>query len=213
METTDEGVNNLAQVGLVNGANISELGDLDFVDAELKYVYVSAEKLHDNVLKVGDIVLMSRGSNMRAAIVNQQDADKGLIASPNCLVLTANLNYVLPEVIVAFLNSELGQKTLDSLSTGATIKNVPARKIKDIDLRVPDLAVQNKIAQIFKQNIETLKALRYCRCSKNYCKCCNSKINGRVGGCMNLNAEVKNSYLKRLRYLKQLYQWIKSLKF
>lgn len=77
---------------------------------ELKYVYVSAEKLHDNVLKVGDIVLMSRGSNMRAAIVNQQDADKDLIASPNCLVLTANLNYVLPEVIVAFLNSELGQK-------------------------------------------------------------------------------------------------------
>ena len=159
-ETTDEGVNNLAQVGLVNGANISELGDLDFVDAELKYVYVSAEKLHDNVLKVGDIVLMSRGSNMRAAIVNQQDADKGLIASPNCLVLTADLNYVLPEVIVAFLNSELGQKTLDSLSTGATIKNVPARKIKDIDLRVPDLAVQNKIAQIFKQNIETLKSLK-----------------------------------------------------
>lgn len=159
-ETTDEGVNNLAQVGLVNGANISELGDLDFVDAELKYVYVSSEKLHDNVLKVGDIVLMSRGSNMRAAIVNQQDADKGLIASPNCLVLTANLNYVLPEVIVAFLNSELGQKTLDSLSTGATIKNVPARKIKDIDLRVPDLAVQNKIAQIFKQNIETLKSLK-----------------------------------------------------
>ena len=159
-ETTDEGVNNLAQVGLVNGANISELGDLDFVDAELKYVYVSAEKLHDNVLKVGDIVLMSRGSNMRAAIVNQQDADKGLIASPNCLVLTANLNYVLPEVIVAILNSELGQKTLDSLSTGATIKNVPARKIKDIDLRVPDLAVQNKIAQIFKQNIETLKSLK-----------------------------------------------------
>ena len=159
-ETTDEGVNNLAQVGLVNGANISELGDLDFVDAELKYVYVSAEKLHDNVLKVGDIVLMSSGSNMRAAIVNQQDADKGLIASPNCLVLTANLNYVLPEVIVAFLNSELGQKTLDSLSTGATIKNVPARKIKDIDLRVPDLAVQNKIAQIFKQNIETLKSLK-----------------------------------------------------
>lgn len=159
-ETTDEGVNNLAQVGLVNGANISELGDLDLVDAELKYVYVSAEKLHDNVLKVGDIVLMSRGSNMRAAIVNQQDADKGLIASPNCLVLTANLNYVLPEVIVAFLNSELGQKTLDSLSTGATIKNVPARKIKDIDLRVPDLAVQNKIAQIFKQNIETLKSLK-----------------------------------------------------
>ena len=159
-ETTDEGVNNLAQVGLVNGANISELGDLDFVDAELKYVYVSAEKLHDNVLKVGDIVLMSRGSNMRAAIVNQQDADKGLIASPNCLVLTANLNYVLPEVIVAFLNSELGQKTLDSLSTSATIKNVPARKIKDIDLRVPDLAVQNKIAQIFKQNIETLKSLK-----------------------------------------------------
>ena len=159
-ETTDEGVNNLTQVGLVNGANISELGDLDFVDAELKYVYVSAEKLHDNVLKVGDIVLMSRGSNMRAAIVNQQDADKGLIASPNCLVLTANLNYVLPEVIVAFLNSEFGQKTLDSLSTGATIKNVPARKIKDIDLRVPDLAVQNKIAQIFKQNIETLKSLK-----------------------------------------------------
>ena len=159
-ETTDEGVNNLAQVGLVNGANISELGDLDFVDAELKYVYVSAEKLHDNVLKVGDIVLMSRGLNMRAAIVNQQDADKGLIASPNCLVLTANLSYVLPEVIVAFLNSELGQKTLDSLSTGATIKNVPARKIKDIDLRVPDLAVQNKIAQIFKQNIETLKSLK-----------------------------------------------------
>lgn len=159
-ETIDEGVNNLTQVGLVNGANISELGDLDFVDAELKYVYVSAEKLHDNVLKVGDIILMSRGSNMRAAIVNQQDADKGLIASPNCLVLTANLNYVLPEVIVAFLNSELGQKTLDSLSTGATIKNVPARKIKDIDLSVPDLAVQNKIAQIFKQNIETLKSLK-----------------------------------------------------
>ena len=58
------------------------------------------------------------------------------------------------------LNRILYTYTLDSLSTGATIKNVPARKIKDIDLRVPDLAVQNKIAQIFKQNIETLKSLK-----------------------------------------------------
>lgn len=162
-ESTDEGLNDLVQAGMVNGANLSELGDLDLVGAELKHVYVSAEKLRDNALKAGDIVLMSRGSNMRAAIVSQQDAQQALIASPNCLVLTADLNCVLPEVIVAFFNSEFGQKTLDSLSTGAAIKNVPARKIKDIDLTVPDLATQSKITQIFNQNIETLKKLEALR--------------------------------------------------
>lgn len=162
-ENTNENSNNLLKVGMVNGTNLSELGDLDLIGAELKHVYVLAEKLADNALKAGDIVLMSRGSNMRAAIVSQQDAEKVLIASPNCLVLTANSNYVLPEVIVAFFNSEFGQKTLDSLSTGAAIKNVPARKIKDIDLTVPDMDTQSKIVQIFNQNIETLKKLEALR--------------------------------------------------
>lgn len=162
-ENTNENSNNLLKVGMVNGTNLSELGDLDLIGAELKHVYISAEKLGDNALKAGDIVLMSRGSNMRAAIVSQQDAEKVLIASPNCLVLTANSNYVLPEVIVAFFNSEFGQKTLDSLSTGAAIKNVPARKIKDIDLTVPDIGAQSKIVQIFNQNIQTLKKLEALR--------------------------------------------------
>lgn len=162
-ENTNEKLDNLLKVGMVNGTNLSELGDLDLIEAELKYVYVSAEKVRDNVLKAGDIVLMSRGSNMRAAIVSQQDAQQVLIASPNCLVLNANSSYVLPEVIVAFFNSEFGQKTLDSLSTGAAIKNVPAKKIKDIDLTVPDMNTQSKIVQIFNQNIETLKKLEALR--------------------------------------------------
>lgn len=151
------------EVVLLTGANISELGCLSLIadkqESNLRKVFVEEELFQSKKLDAGDIVFMSRGSSLRAVIVREEDLQFDLLPSPNFLIIKAKSGLVLPEIIVAFLNSVLGQQVLDRLTTGAALKNVPVGKLKDIDFVLPTQESQDLLAALFYKNIDALKAI------------------------------------------------------
>ena len=147
------------EVVLLTGTNISERGNLSLAENNLKKVFVEDDLWLSKKLEAGDIVFMSRGSSLRAAVVREEDTKLNLLPSPNFLVIKAKENVVLPEVVVTFLNSGLGQQVLDRLTTGSSLRNVSVGKLKEIDLILPTKEKQALLKSIFYKNIEALVAL------------------------------------------------------
>lgn len=162
-EEQNNSENSLKKVLLVNAVNLSDLGVLELgLEGDgahvAKSVYVTEELYHSKGLKAGDILFMSRGSNLRAGIVREIDTEHALIPSQNFLVIRAG-DKILPEVIVAYLNSEKGQAELDALCTGAALRHISLSKMKEFQIDLPEKAIQTQIATLFLKNVEVLQSL------------------------------------------------------
>lgn len=87
-----------------------------------------------NYLKEGDIVLVSRCTDagfFRAALFIGED-NAIVTAGSSLLVLRPHSSEVIPEYLVAYLNSITGQGELHRLARGATMKFLPQGQLKDI---------------------------------------------------------------------------------
>ncbi len=148
---------------LLSGANLLELGYLSLIKrgegANLRRVYVEPAVFEAKRLEAGDVIFMSRGASFRATVVQAEDATFDLIPSPNFTVIKANSMKILPEVIVSFLNSPIGQAKLEGLAVGTAIRNVPVGKLRSLELTVPTLEEQRQLQQLFYKNIEVLTAM------------------------------------------------------
>ncbi len=147
----------LVPVYLLMGKNLDFEGGLTTEDMKQE-VLASAKNPERYILQEGDVLLMVRGSAMRAGFVSREVAEKRVVASANFIVIRPDKNEIQGEVIVAYLNSVIGQKKLLSLSMGAVIQHIPASSLREMEIPVPALTVQKKISDIFYASQEAYKA-------------------------------------------------------
>lgn len=155
-DTRDE---NLVGVFLLTGQSLNDKGFLDVDTRTTKTVFVDQDLIEKKKLKKGDIVFLSKGTNLRASIVTVEQEKLNLFAPATCLVIRANSEVALPEFLTVFLNSEYGQAVLTSLNKGTTIMNIPVSSLKDIEISAPDLVAQYKLAEVFHKNNQVLNAI------------------------------------------------------
>jgi restriction endonuclease S subunit len=60
---------------------------------------------------------------------------------------------------MAFLESEIGENTLNSITVGATIPNISVSNLKNIRIPLPPITEQNVIATKFLNKLEEIQAL------------------------------------------------------
>lgn len=149
--------NSATKFNSVNGSALSTLGEIDL--AMLQPVQVVSDKSVDKFkLKAGDVLLLSRGSSMKASLVTAEIAVLNALPSANLIVIRPNQDFVKSEVLVAYLNAEIGQAWLVQNSVGATIRNLPASELKKLEIALPELSVQTEIAELFHANLNAQKA-------------------------------------------------------
>jgi restriction endonuclease S subunit len=137
---------------LVLGAAIGTLGQV--LTAELQPVIEKPDQNYTkHYLQVGDVLILSRGSSIRAALVTEELASSRLLANATITVIRPDSTKLLGELLVTFFNSELGQATLTSLQQGASIPSLPLKELKQLEISVPDLSNQEKIQELFHANI------------------------------------------------------------
>ncbi|AZR81056.1 restriction endonuclease subunit S [Thiomicrospira sp. S5] len=137
---------------LVTGSAIGALGEV--LTAELQSVTEKPDQNYNKYyLKAGDVLILSRGSSIRAALVTDELASSRLLANATITVIRPDSTRLLGELLVTFFNSELGQATLTSLQQGAAIPSLPLKDLKQLEISVPDLNTQEKIQQLFHANI------------------------------------------------------------
>jgi restriction endonuclease S subunit len=91
-----------------------------------------------------DVVITIKGTSFRGAVVDKPAA--GFVISAN-LVSVALSDEVLPEIVVAYLNSPRGLRELESRAGGATIKGLNTKSLLDLPIPVPPIEQQKALSR------------------------------------------------------------------
>ena len=140
----------------VRGELIKENGTLE--NDLTKYRFISKEmcaRFPRTVLEEGDFALSVRATMGKVAIVPKELQGANITA--NLIRISPNRSLLYPHFLKQFFLSEYFQKTLNNLSSQTTIKTIKAPVLKSIELPLPSLPEQKKIASILSDMDEKIE--------------------------------------------------------
>lgn len=110
-------------------------------------------------LKNLDIIVTRTGSTLNVALY-QEEEDIRSFVDENFFVIRVNNNDWNPYYLFAYFQSEMGQKYLSSIYSGATIQRVNKKDLLQIDIPFMELTLQNKIAEKTEEYLEKINQLQ-----------------------------------------------------
>lgn len=137
-------------VKYLQGKCFDEFGNLDeVVKPELKL----DEKLKKHLLQKGDILFAGKGTR-NYAVVYKAEWGK-CIPSSTFMVFKlseAAKELILPEYLTWFINHEATQNKITGMAKGSYIQSVPKSSLKNLEIEIPDIKMQNHIVQAHQLN-------------------------------------------------------------
>jgi len=95
----------------------------------------------------GDVLFRSRGEPNTAAFVLPDTAGTAVVMQP-LLLLRPDCNLLDPRYLTWFINQPRSQRYFDTCARGTGLRMIPKRCIEDLEVIVPDLETQRRVAQI-----------------------------------------------------------------
>jgi len=139
---------------VVNISNISENGItyevLDSINEEER-------KISRYVLEDGDVLITSRGTNVKVAVFNKQI--KICIPSSNINVIRTDSKILLGAYLKLFLESNVGMKMLKSIQRGSTIVNINYQDIEMLEVPIPSMENQKELVSKYEKGLEKFNAV------------------------------------------------------
>ena len=120
------------------------------------------------LLKPKDIVLSTRSSDLKIAIVTESLAKDNLIISSNFNILRIKDDKVSPYYLFAFLTSEIGVEQLKQLMTGTVINVISQKSLQEYKVSILDEETQEDIA--IKMEEELVEYYSYLKKIKSFKK-------------------------------------------
>lgn len=145
--------------GKYSVVKISDVND-DFLDCSgLSTVDMPEDKVQKYLLKVNDILIVSKGYVLKATYVKDLGG-KQVIPTGNLNVIRVNNSDVLPLYLYIFLMSDKGQALLKQSLAGALLKSLSKKALDEMDIPAIDLDTQEVIENrylILQDKMEKLK--------------------------------------------------------
>lgn len=145
--------------GKYSVVKISDIND-DFLDCSgLSTVDMPEDKVQKYLLKVNDILIVSKGYVLKATYVKDLGG-KQVIPTGNLNVIRVNNSDVLPLYLYIFLMSDKGQALLKQSLAGALMKSLSKKALDEMDIPAIDLDTQEVIENrylILQDKMEKLK--------------------------------------------------------
>lgn len=126
------------------------------LDNEDQYLKEIPEKLEKYCIKNNMIVLSKTGMPAFKSAVAQIDDKTKVVANGNLFVIELDENKINPFFIQAFFASNVGEMSLKSIYTGATIPTITLDKLKKMIIPLPTLKEQEDIAQKYAAAMDEL---------------------------------------------------------
>lgn len=108
---------------------------------------VTTEPQPVHYLKKSDVLFLSK-MNPRPVFVESQPEHSNTIASSHFFIIRPTSKEVLPEYLYWFLNQQDTRKYIRSVAAGSSILNVKKSDLQEIQVPLPSLEVQKKIADL-----------------------------------------------------------------
>lgn len=102
-------------------------------------------KLEKYELQKGDIVLTTKSTRVKTAVMNDPKG-KHYIVTGGMLIVRPDLKRVNPVYLKMFFDSEIGRTVLRSVQNGTTITTISTSSFNRLEVACPSLEIQNKLA-------------------------------------------------------------------
>ena len=149
--------------GKYSVVKISDIND-DFPDCSgLSTVDMPEDKVQKYLLKVNDILIVSKGYGLKLAYVKDL-CGKQVIPTGNLNVIRIKNSDVLPLYLYTFLMSSKGQALLEQNLAGASIKSLSKKALDEMDIPAIDIdtqeVIENRYLMLQKKIVELKKDLK-----------------------------------------------------
>lgn len=121
--------------------NIKDLhdGHVDITSLEKREIASKRDPKAERT-KVGDVLVAIKGSQFKAAVVDNNS--EGYIISSNLISLRLDTSKAIPNVVAAYLNSPMGQHKLGIISKGTAIPSISQIELLRISIPTPPIEQQ-----------------------------------------------------------------------
>jgi len=131
----------------IRGGLIKDNGELERNPSKYRKIsIVTSNRFPKTILKEGDFVLSVRGTIGKIAIVRK--SEKGSNITANLMRISLDKKRCNPDFYKYILLSRNFQKKLNLASSFTTIKTIQANRLKSLEIPLPPLPEQKKIAEI-----------------------------------------------------------------
>lgn len=110
-------------------------------------------------LQTGDIVFSKNGAPFKVAVADVAEGET-ILANGNLYIVRVDKEKVDPYFIAAFFSSNVGKEALALMTVGTSIPNLPLRNLKDIQIPLLPMDVQNEIAERYQASLDEIEVLR-----------------------------------------------------
>lgn len=141
-ERTSSGVPFYCSKEIIQKCSGQEITECDFIGEEL---YEEVKRTYGVPIE-GDLLITTRGT-IGIPYVYQQ-GDRFYFADGNLTWLKDFKNSLLVRFLYYWFKSHEGQKRVDAIAKGTAQKAVPIAGIKSLEIRLPPISVQHRIADI-----------------------------------------------------------------
>ena len=115
-------------------------------------------KLDRYLLKEGDVVVSSKSTKIKTAVVDLL-GDEKIVATGSLLVIRCDEEKINPFYLKTFFDSSIGSKILESIQTGSTIISINASALLKMRIPLIKKSRQDYIAKRFLINLDQFKLL------------------------------------------------------
>ncbi len=130
--------------GNISVINISDITEYGINYDSLDTIQEEYRKIDRYVLEEGDVLITSRGTNVKVAVFDGYE-DKTYIPSSNINVVRTDSKILKGSYLKLFLESEIGIKLLQSIQRGATVVNINYQDINMLEVPIPTIQEQDEI--------------------------------------------------------------------
>ena len=139
------------------------------IDDDLSDVFLPNETIQSNafsktILKENDLIISKSGQPYKIAVFSEPQpkpwGKDPVVPSGNMYVIELDTNRINPYYVKVFLESQQGKALLNSRSNQATIINISRKELENLDIPVPPLNVQNRIAKEYLSRVDEYKVCK-----------------------------------------------------
>ena len=132
---------------------LSDISD-GLIDEELHNITQIDSSLEKYLIKENNLILSKIGSPFKVAILNKRDSK--ILANGNLYILSVDESKANPYYIQAFLQSNEGQKVLESKAKGVQFSSISKGDLLELEIPLPPILEQNEIGESLKNSLNQI---------------------------------------------------------
>lgn len=99
-------------------------------------------------LEKGDVLFLAKGSNNFASLFNS--SRRSIAVAAFFVLKVKELQKILPEFLMYYINSPLGQKQLEMGKEGTYVTNISKKSLEEMTITLPSVEEQKRLCKLFE---------------------------------------------------------------